>query len=502
MIFAHAVADVRAAEAALMAQLPEGALMQRAASGLAAVCARVLRGEFGDGLRSGGHRRRRGGPYGARVVLLVGGGDNGGDALWAGARLARRGARVDAVILRHDRVHGTGLAALKDAGGTVVSGDDGPMTTATAAAIRRADLIIDGILGIGGRGGLRPDAAELAEFAASASAHVVAVDLPSGIDVDTGEISGAHVRADTTVTFGTHKVGLFVDPAAAVAGDIELVDIGLGPYLPAPALQVLEFADVARMFPEPDRNADKYRRGVLGLLAGSAQYRGAAVLAAGGAVHGGSGMLRFAGPDAVAADVLRRWPETVVSAEAAEAGRVQAWAVGSGLGEGREHEVAAVLSAGVPVLVDADGLRKLPPQLASPALLTPHAGELARMLDAQRSDVEARRLHYVRQAARRWNATVLLKGSTTLVAEPDGPVRVNPTGSPALATAGSGDVLAGLGGSLLAAGLTTFDAGSVAAFVHGMAGHVAAELSGYPSASDILEALPGVLAELRRPANR
>ncbi|WP_129665229.1 NAD(P)H-hydrate dehydratase [Phytoactinopolyspora endophytica] len=521
MIRAHSVADVRAAEATLMATLPEGELMQRAAAGLAAVCVRSLRGEHGhrgtrntdpelwlretgeSAGRPGGSRRRgerrRGGPYGARIVLLVGGGDNGGDALWAGARLARRGARVDAVLVRHDRVHADGLGAFRAAGGAVVSGDGDPITPGTADAIRRADLVVDGILGIGGRGGLRDDAAKLAELVADAPGHVVAVDLPSGIDADTGETSGPHMRADTTVTFGTHKIGLLVDPAAEAVGHVELVDIGLGPHLPAPAVEMLELADVVELFPEPARNTDKYRRGVLGLLAGSAQYKGAAVLAAGGAVHGGAGMVRYAGPDAVAGNVLERWPETVVTPDAAAAGRVQAWAVGSGLGDGRDDEVATVLSSGLPVLVDADGLRRLPSRFETPALLTPHAGELARMARAERADVEARRLHHVVQAARRWNATVLLKGSTTLVAAPDGRVRVNPTGTPALATAGSGDVLAGLAGALLAAGLSPLDAGSLAAYVHGMAGQVAAGSSGRPSASDILDALPGVLAALCRP---
>ncbi len=468
MIGAHPVRHVRAAEAALMATLPAGALMQRAAAGLAARCARLL-----------------GGPYGARVTLLVGAGDNGGDALFAGARLARRGARVDAVLARPDRAHAGGLAALRAAGGTV--------TGSPVQAIAGADLVVDGLLGIGGSGGLREDAAEMAKLAAEQAGLVVAVDLPSGVDPDTGELPGEHIVADVTVTFGTRKVALVVDPGAAAAGRVEDVDIGLAPYLPEPPVELLESADVQTRLPVPARKTDKYARGVVGIVAGSAEYSGAAVLSTGGAVRGGAGMVRYVGPDHVVRAVQARWPESV-----AGEGRVQAWVVGPGLGPdtagGRVLDKA--LSDGVPVVVDADGLRFLPQQLDVPALLTPHAGELARLLETTREDVEAKRLQHVRNAAARWNAVVLLKGSTTLVAAPDGKVRANPTGTPVLATAGSGDVLAGLAGALLGAGLDPFDAGSVAAYVHGVAGQLAAKTTPYPSATTILDVLPDALHRL------
>lgn len=460
MIGVYDVRHIRAAEQELMARLPAGALMQRAAAALAAFCATVL-----------------GGPYGARVALLVGGGDNGGDALYAGARLAHRGARVDAILASPDRAHAGGLAAFRSAGGRV---SDRPVRS-----IACADLVVDGLLGIGGRGGLRGDAAGLAEVARERGGLVVAVDLPSGVDPDTGETPGAHVVADLTVTFGARKIALVVDPAAAAAGTVEDVDIGLAPYLPRATVQVLEDADVAALLPWPGRDAHKYSRGVLGILAGSPEYSGAAVLAVGGAVRGGAGMVRCPG---AAADAVRaRWPEAV-----AAAGRVQAWVIGPGLGgdAGRGGEVAKILAEGTPVVLDADGLRYLPSRFSTPALLTPHAGELARLLGEERSAVESRRLHHATAAARRWNAAVLLKGSTTLVVAPDGRVRANPTGTPALATAGTGDVLAGLVGSLLAAGLEPFHAGSVAAYVHGKAGRLAARRAAYPTAGDVLEALP------------
>src|SRR5690606_16841420 len=286
-----------------MARLPDGALMQRAVAGLTTTVARLLDG-----------------PYGARVTVLAGGGNNGGDALWAGARLARRGARVDAVLLRPEHAHAEGLAALRAAGGRVVAG---AASTAAESAVRRADVVLDGILGIGGRGGLDDEAADLAAVAHDHAGLVVAVDLPSGVVPDTGETPGRHVVADVTVTFGTGKVALVLDPAAAAAGSVHAVDIGLGPYLPDPDVEVLEPAGVAARLPRPGRESDKYARGVVGVLAGSQQYTGAAMLAVGGAVHGGAGMVRYCGPDAVAAGIRMRWPEVIVSPDVESTGRVQ-----------------------------------------------------------------------------------------------------------------------------------------------------------------------------------
>ena len=465
---AYNVETVRAAERELMARLPEGALMQRAAAGLAAACADLL-----------------GRVYGRRVVLLVGSGDNGGDALYAGARLARRGAGVAAVLLAPERAHPAGLAALRRAGGRAV-GVDG-----AERLIEQADLLLDGIVGIGGKGGLRPDAARLAEVAERSRAAVVAVDLPSGVDADTGEVRGAAVRADLTVTFGTHKPGLLIDPAREYAGTVRLVDIGLA--LPAEAeLEALQHVDVRRLLPVPTGESDKYRRGVVGIAAGSARYPGAAVLAVYGALRGGAGAVRYVGPAADA--VIARFPETLVSDRGPkQAGRVQAWVVGPGAGDDASA-VGEVLASDVPVLIDADGLRLADRDAVrartAPTLMTPHAGEAAALLGVAREEVEGARLASARELAERYDATVLLKGSTTLVADAGGgAVRVNPTGTAWLATAGSGDVLSGLAGSLLASGLSALDAGSVGAYLHGLAGRFAAD--GAPvGAHDVAEAVP------------
>jgi hydroxyethylthiazole kinase-like uncharacterized protein yjeF len=546
MRHAHNVSTVRAAEAELMAVLPAGALMQRAAAGLASVCATLL-----------------GRVYGSRVTVLAGSGDNGGDALYAAAALARRGAAVLAVAAG-SRLHEGGAAALRASGGRVVTSAD----PAVEAAILRADLVLDGMLGIGGQGGLREPYATLAALAAQSAATVVAVDLPSGIDADTGAVDGPAVRADVTVTFGTWKPGLLVDPGAAYAGVTELVDIGLGPYLGPPDVLSAQAADVAAMLPSPTADSDKYRRGVIGLVSGSEQFTGAAVLSVGGAIRGGAGMVRFISAQP-AVDVVRQWwPEVVITvlppepagggsrfagttAEdfLASAGRVQAWVAGPGMGTGDDAAelLRAVLRTDVPVLVDADGLtvlaahRDLLPREA-PTLITPHAGELARLTGADRADIEAQRLRHARAAARQLGVTVLLKGSTTVICSPPGaddpsldspsldspspdgpspPALVNPTGTPWLATAGTGDVLSGLSGALLAQGLDPAGAALAAAFLHGVAARRAAagdpdgpvpaagivgdepagdaaSLDGAPiGAADVVRALPGAIRAVR-----
>jgi hydroxyethylthiazole kinase-like uncharacterized protein yjeF len=538
---AHQVAKVRAAEQALMAQLPPGTLMQRAAAGLAAVCA-GLAGQLS----------------GTRVVVLAGSGDNGGDALFAGARLARRGAAVLAVQAG-SRLHEAGAAALRAAGGRVAAAGD----PAVPAAVGSAGLILDGLLGIGGHGGLREPQATLAGLATRSAAVVVAVDLPSGVDADTGAVPGAAVQADVTVTFGTVKPGLLVDPGAGYAGVVELIDIGLGRYLAPPDLTALQTADVAALLPRPPAGSDKYRRGVVGIVAGSQRFTGAAALAVGGALRGGAGMVRLVSAEHAVAVVRVLWPEAVITVTGQDlpagedvpaAGRVQAWVAGPGMGtddQARER-LAAVLATDLPVLVDADGLTLLAADRglldrAAPTLLTPHAGELGRLLRVDPADVEERRLEHARRAAAELGATVLLKGSTTVIAPADGrsapggsaarpapggdaplgdagpaPVFVNSTGTSWLATAGTGDVLSGLAGALLAQGLAVGDAAAVAAYLHGLAARQAARGSGERpapavplppacpdpgvtgpgaeapiAAADVIGALPGAIRSVR-----
>lgn len=458
---AHSVEQVRAAEAALMARVPEGALMQRAAYGLATVVADLLRGDDGSGV------------YGARVLLLVGSGDNGGDTLYAGAHLARRGAKVEALLLS-ERAHERGLAELRARGGRVVTLDEA----------HPPDVVVDGIVGIGGKPGLRPDAeAAVTRFPHAA---VVAVDVPSGVDVDTGELDGPHVHADVTVTFGTHKGCHLLDPAAEAAGVVTLVDIGL--ELPEPVVTALQAADVARLLPVPAPFDHKYTRGVVGVRAGSAMYPGAAVLCTSGASSGVAGMVRYVGE---AADAVRARHPGVVAGE----GRVQAWVVGSGGGEEADEAVAKSLADDVPTVVDADGLRHVPRRSGRPLVLTPHAGELAAMLGVDRADVDARQLAHARRAAEEYDAVVLLKGRHSLTAAPDGRVAVTTSGLPWLAVAGAGDVLAGLVGSLLATGLSPFDAASAGSWLHGAAATLAGR-GGPVTPEGVADAVPAVVRAL------
>ncbi|HMS74304.1 NAD(P)H-hydrate dehydratase [Gordonia sp. (in: high G+C Gram-positive bacteria)] len=461
---------VRVAEHATGDLLVNGTLMRRASTGVA----QAVIGEL----------KRTGGCYGRAVGLVIGAGNNGGDALYAGAILARRGVRCSAVLLVPGRAHEGGLAALLGAGGRVV--DTLPESL---------DLVIDGVLGIGGTGPLRPAAADVF---AQVTAPIVAVDLPSGVDADTGVVNEPSVRATITVTFGAYRNAHLL--AAPRCGRIDLVDIGLPPTESAPdGLFRLTDAEVAALWPVPGPADDKYTQGVIGIVAGSARYPGAAILASGAAVSATSGMTRYVG--SAADQVISHYPEVVAVNDLADAGKVQAWAVGPGMGTGDEalEILRTVLATDLPVLVDADGLTVLAENLdlvrdrQAPTLLTPHAGEFARLSGSAVGDD---RPAAVRALATELGATVLLKGRITLVATPEGLVYGNDAGSSWAATAGAGDVLTGIAGSLLAAGLEPVVAGACAARVHALAARQAS--GGAPvGASALLAAVHPVIGELR-----
>lgn len=507
MIQGYPADAIRAAEApALAAGEP---LMRRAARALADL---VLD-------RAATHER-------PTVLVLVGGGNNGGDGLFAAADLALR-ARVVVALARAD-VHAEGLAAARDARVQVLDVSDGDESALAALvqAAEVADVWVDALAGIGVRGALRgPGAAVVDRLVAHLTARteqplVVAVDIPSGVDADTGAVPGPVLPATVTATFGGAKAGLLLPPGDRLAGEIVTVPLGLQPQLAAqrPTVSRLGREDARVKWPVPTPDAHKYTRGVVGVVAGSTAYPGAAVLTVGGALRTGCGMVRYLGPARPEQLVLQRWPEVVPGP-----GRVQAWVLGPGTGpddDDRRDAIAAVLAEvddDVAVVLDAGALTALPDRLPARTVLTPHAGELATLLSSRgeqvdRAEVEAEPRRWAARAAELTGATVLAKGRTTVVVAPDGQTYAQADGTGWLATAGAGDVLAGVLGALLA-GLgerPVAEVAALAAMVHGRAAARAAgvgqpdpsrrgtvpAMGGPIVATDVVDALPATIRDL------
>ncbi|GAA2004335.1 NAD(P)H-hydrate dehydratase [Nakamurella flavida] len=472
MIHAYTAESIRSIEQVSLDRDGQATLMRRAAAAVAEQVLVALPGPL----------------PGRRVVVLVGPGNNGGDALLAGALLRRRGLAVTAVLTAPDRTHAVALAEFRRRAGRVLAAD----SRGVAGLISGADAIVDGLVGLSARPPLRSPMDALVTAANESAAVRVAVDLPSGVDPATGTVDGPVFAADVTVTFGAVKTGLLVTDAA---GQLICDPIGMDPA-DAPGVGVdavaLTEGDLDRWLPGPGTTDDKYSGGLVGIVAGSPGYPGAAVLCTGGAVRTRPGMVRYAGAQGGA--VLARWPEVVASETPDGAGRVQAWVVGPGLGtDDRAMELLRfVLGEDVPVLVDADALTLLaqhPDLLAGragrPTVLTPHEREFARIFP----EIDlADRLRAARSAAATSGATVLLKGHRTVVAAPDGTTAVNRSGSSWLASAGSGDVLSGVIGSLLATGLEPWQAAAAGAFLHGRAGE-RAQAAGLAGASALWDFL-------------
>jgi ADP-dependent NAD(P)H-hydrate dehydratase / NAD(P)H-hydrate epimerase len=374
-----------------------------------------------------------------------------------------------------------------------------------ASALGEAELVIDGILGIGGRSGLSPQIDGLLHEV-SDTAYVLAVDLPSGADPD-GEVAARScVFADETVTFIVPKPVHLLPATEPAVGRLTIVEIGVE-IGGQPVVERVTPDDVPWLWPTPGPGDDKYSRGVLGVVAGGEGYTGAALLAVTSAVCSGAGMVRYLGPPTPTLLIRAQVPEAVVGE-----GQVQAWLVGPGLevddespeGVTQRSAAQSALDSGLPCVVDAGGLELVVEPRSTPTLLTPHAGELARLLSrlldapVDRATVAGAPLAHARRLADLTGSTVLLKGATTLVVSPsssDLPVRAQADAPSWLATAGAGDVLAGLAGTLLASGLSPLDSGSVAALVHGLAAD-AANPGGPVRALGVAHAIPGVVARL------
>lgn len=483
MLPAWTGSQIRGAEGPALERGRGPALMAAAAHGLALSCRRLL-------------RQRRGRIAGARVVLLAGTGSNGGDGLWAAAELRRAGASVT-VVATGERLHEQGARALREAGGRFLApGLEGRLELVLELMLG-ADLVLDAMLGTGAAGGLRGAAAQLAEAFQrrrpdSDSDHdpgpaVVAVDLPSGLDADTGAIPGTVLSAQRTVSFGGAKAPHVLGPANRCCGQIEVVAIGIEHELAAPTALSLEDRDIDALWPRPTAEDHKYTRGVVGIVAGSEDYPGAALLAVRAAQAAGAGMVRYLGDEPTRRLVNLTSPEAVVGGGSPSEAHVQSWIAGPGaVDDAQRRRTAIVLDVAlqrrIPAVLDAGALELVGRTLAERRLrpwlvLTPHAGELAELLSwceawgllpettgaPGREQIEAQPGRWVRIAARATGATILLKGATTVIAAPeddapdDGagspahpdPLIASSGGSPWLATAGSGDTLSGILGTLL-----------------------------------------------------
>jgi NAD(P)H-hydrate epimerase len=465
------------------------ALMERAGAGVAR-----LVGEFvPDGL----------------VSVVCGRGNNGGDGFVAGRLLREQGRAVEVVCafdpedLSPDAAHN--LARLR--------GD--PVVREISAG---AAVVVDAVLGTGATGTARGAAGRAIEAICASGAPVVAVDVPSGVDAATGEVSGPAVTAAATASFHAGKPGLWIRPGKAHAGELRVIDIGIpagGPVEPSVGVIRPSVLDV---IPRRGSSSNKFTSGHVIVAGGSPGMTGAPCLASMAAMRAGAGYVTACVPrsvwvvvEAKLLEVLSRgMPDAdgALSAEAVEpvlelTGRAGSLVVGPGLGPGAAEFARLVTRrAELPLVLDADGLNAHagdPEALLGrthATVVTPHEGELGRLVGVDSGAVAARRLHYAREAARRTGAVVVLKGEDTLVAAPSGVVGVSPGATPGLATAGTGDVLAGVVGALLAKRIEPFAAACAGVILHALAGRRAAELQGVEGviASDVITSLPRSLA--------
>jgi ADP-dependent NAD(P)H-hydrate dehydratase / NAD(P)H-hydrate epimerase len=446
-------------------------------------------------------------PAPRRIAVLCGKGNNGGDGFAAARHLRDRQPEVFLIGRREDVAGDAAahLGRLEAAGLAVREIPDDGAWQAAREEVGHAGLVIDALLGTG----LREAASGLtgrviAEVARWVTAPVVAVDIASGLSSDTGAVPGPALRADVTVTFAAPKHGHVLPPGCDRTGELIVADIGIA--VEATALGLVQAADAARAYPPRHPDAHKGDFGHVLAVAGSVGKSGAAVLCGTAALRAGAGLVTVASPAAVQAVVAAARAELMTDPLPAEplarclelAAGCDAVVLGPGLG-GDAAALARGLAEAVtaPLVIDADGLNALSPASAHPwtggraTVLTPHPGEMGRLLGLATTDVQADRLAAARALAAATGAVVVLKGQRTVVARPDGFAAVNPTGNPGLAKGGTGDVLAGVVGALLARGCDAWTAAVAAVFVHGRAGDLAAARTGVESllAGDVVEAL-------------
>jgi hydroxyethylthiazole kinase-like uncharacterized protein yjeF len=499
------VAQMRALEAAAFAAgISEAALQERAGHAVAEEIFKLV--QPGD-----------------RVVVLVGHGNNGRDGAVAAEWLGRHNVVVDVVLAPRHAVTPTELLKLRGQGASVIAAED---QVSVAHTLRNARVAVDALVGIGATGALREPLASLAQQinAARATCHVVALDLPSGVDADTGDVPGEAVSAHTTVTLGCVKQGLLRFPAAARVGRLIPRDIGI----PAAAKANLAYGcltaeDLCRLVPPRPLDAHKYRFGRTLVVAGSDHFLGAAVLSSGGAARIGSGLVTVASTRDVRLTVAAHVPEVTfttqdvrVSDGTSAAETIQPYlkshnsvVLGPGLGRGQSittfvEQILKTRPREHHLVLDADGLVALSeiPEwwklTDANVVLTPHSGELERLLGHELESEKPMWVH-AGELAQKWGCVLIAKGPFTCVAAPDGKVDVWPWANPALATGGTGDVLAGITAGLLAQSVSTWDAARLAVAVHAITAEriVASRRWRTLLASDLLEELPATLAALR-----
>ncbi|HET9738749.1 MAG TPA: NAD(P)H-hydrate dehydratase [Solirubrobacteraceae bacterium] len=474
--------------------IPSLDLMERAGEGLAAVIARQARG--------------------GRIAIVCGKGNNGGDGLVAARLLRAAGRDVDVLaVWPPESLRGDAAEQLRRLPGA-------PPEPFDARRLEGASVVVDALLGTGSTGAPRDEAAAAIEAMTAAGGPVVAADVPSGVDASTGEVAGPAVRAAATATFHAAKVGLWVDRGKAHAGEVSVIDIGIPPGAPAAPAAGLLTAAVLDEVPRREPGSTKFSSGTVVVLGGSAGLTGAPTMSAMAAMRAGAGYVTVAAPASLELAFSVRLLEAMTARLPEDDGALTPAAVEPAL-ERLERAGAAVLGPGLgraegaaafaqemtarietPLVVDADGLNALAagfpgdlPRRGAPTVLTPHAGELGRLLGVESAEIGRHRLAHARDAAERAGAIVVLKGDDTLIVEPGGRVAISPGGAPALATAGTGDVLSGVTAAMLAKALDPFTATCAAVFLHLRAGQLAAEPHGPDAviASDVVAALPAAL---------
>lgn len=468
------------------------------------------------------------------VVIFCGKGNNGGDGFVAARHLINRGYHVDVVFLgKKEELSGdaganyTALSRitdliheLKDSGGF----------SATDIVLKDRGVIIDALLGTGIKGAVKEPyagAIQLINEAAAAGLPVLAVDIPSGIDADTGASAGVAVRAKKTITFGLAKLGLVVYPGAEYAGDMEVADISIPDrlvrqtYIP---YTMTEFADVAHLLHARSYDTNKGNYGHTLVIAGSAGKSGAAILTAKGALRAGSGLVTLAGPEGLMpvfeTTVLEALKEPLnetlegaidtSAVEKAEALLQTRDVVALGPGIGTEKQTVKFVAdflkrCNLPLVIDADGLNIIAqdPDLLTGLnheniVLTPHPGEFGRLINMNPKEVNQKRVDLSIDFAKRYKCTLVLKGARTIVADKDGNAWINPTGNPGMSTGGMGDVLTGIIAGLIAIGLRPRDAAVAGVYIHGMAGDIvyAYHRNSAVLASELLDRISYVISSL------